>query len=114
LMLVHFRESFDALNQAELELARLKINDLWEPTTSYLSIIELGLYESTIKNYKALMDRGFEPHSDEWKREINNTLERQKEAMHSRLFNAMPQNTYICIYPVILHTGMSTNCHNPL
>ena len=55
-MLVHFRESFDALNQAELELARLKISDFWEPTTSYLSIIELGLYESTIKTYKALMD----------------------------------------------------------
>ncbi|HKN34136.1 MAG TPA: hydrogen peroxide-dependent heme synthase [Terriglobales bacterium] len=109
LMLVHFRESFDALNQAELELARLKINDLWEPTTSYLSIIELGLYESTIKTYKALMDRGIEPHSDEWKREINNTLERQKEAMHPRLFPAMPPNRYICFYPMDRRRGEDKN-----
>jgi chlorite dismutase len=109
LMLVHFRESFDSLNQAELELARLKINDLWEPTTSYLSIIELGLYESTIKTYKALMDRGIEPHSDEWKREIGDTLERQTEAMHPRLFPAMPPNRYICFYPMDRRRGEDKN-----
>jgi chlorite dismutase len=109
LMLVHFRESFDALNQAELELARLKINDFWEPTTSYLSIIELGLYESTIKTYKALMDRGIEPHGDEWKREIKDTLERQKEAMHPRLFPAMPPNRYICFYPMDRRRGEDKN-----
>jgi hydrogen peroxide-dependent heme synthase len=109
LMLVHFRESFDALNQAELELARLKLNDFWEPTTSYLSVIELGLYESTIKTYKALMDRGVEPHSDEWKREINDTLARQKEAMHPRLFPAMPPNRYICFYPMDRRRGEDKN-----
>src|SRR5438270_9266454 len=60
LMLVHFRESFDALNQAELALARLKISEYPEPTSSYLSIMELGLHESTIKTYKALMNRGID------------------------------------------------------
>lgn len=109
LMLVHFRESFDALNQAELALARLEISDYLEPTTSYLSIIELGLYESTIKTYKALMDRGIEPHSDEWKREIGDTLARQKEAMHPRLFPAMPPNRYICFYPMDRRRGESKN-----
>jgi hydrogen peroxide-dependent heme synthase len=108
-MLVHFRESFDALNQAELELARLKISDFWEPTSSYLSIIELGLYESTIKTYKALMERGIEPHSEEWKRAINDTLERQKEAMHPRLFPAVPPNRYICFYPMDRRRGEDKN-----
>jgi len=109
LMLVHFRESFDALNQAELALARLKISDYLEPTSSYLSIIELGLYESTIKTYKALMDRGIEPHSDEWKREIGDTLARQKEAMHPRLFPAMPPHRYICFYPMDRRRGEAKN-----
>src|SRR4029077_18860722 len=49
LMLVHFRPSFDELNRAEMELARLRLSEYLEPTTSYLSVIELGLYESTIK-----------------------------------------------------------------
>jgi peroxiredoxin len=109
LMLVHFRESFDALNQAELALARLAISDYLEPTSSYLSIIELGLYESTIKTYRTLMDRGIEPHSDEWKREIGDTLERQKEAMRPRLFPAMPAHRYICFYPMDRRRGEDKN-----
>src|SRR6516225_265736 len=64
LMLIHFRESFAELNQAELKLANLRLSDYLEPTTSYLSIIELGLYESTMKIYKELMDQGIEPHSE--------------------------------------------------
>src|ERR1017187_472753 len=92
LMLVHFRESFDQLNQAELDLARLRLNDFLEPTTSYLSVIELGLYESTLKTYKALADRGVEPHSEEWKKAIQETITRQKEAMKPRLFPPDPPN----------------------
>ncbi|MFZ0815609.1 MAG: chlorite dismutase family protein, partial [Candidatus Sulfotelmatobacter sp.] len=49
LMFVHFRNSFADLNQAELKLAGLRLNDYLEPTSSYLSIIELGLYDSTLK-----------------------------------------------------------------
>src|SRR5262249_2869071 len=46
LMFVHFRESFAELKQAELLLARLKLSDFLEAATSYLSVIELGLYDS--------------------------------------------------------------------
>lgn len=109
LMLVHFRESFDALNRAELQLGRIGLSDYLDPTSSYLSIIELGLYESTIKTYRTLMDRGIEPHSDEWKREIGDTLERQKEAMRPRLFPAMPPNRYICFYPMDRRRGEDKN-----
>ena len=48
LMFVHFRRSFEELNQAQLDLARLALGDFLEPTTSYLSIVELGIYESTV------------------------------------------------------------------
>ena len=58
LMFVHFRRSFDELNQVELQLAQLALNDYLEPATSYLSVIELGLYESTIKAYQDLKARG--------------------------------------------------------
>jgi hypothetical protein len=58
LMLVHFRNSFADLNQAELKLAGLRLSDYLEPTSSYLSIIELGLYDSTLKIYKELTAQG--------------------------------------------------------
>ena len=109
LLFLHFRNSFADLNQVELQLAQLRISDFFEPTTSYLSIIELGLYESTTKVYKTLTDRGIEPHSEEWKREIQDTLGRQREAMRPRLFPQIPPNRYICFYPMDRRRGEQTN-----
>jgi hydrogen peroxide-dependent heme synthase len=109
LMLVHFRDTFDELNQVELDLGRLRLSDYLEPTTSYLSIIELGLYESTLKTYKTLAERGIEPHSEEWKQAIQETIARQKEAMKPRLFPPMPPNRYICFYPMDRKRGEDKN-----
>jgi len=109
LMLVHFRESFDELNQAELDLGRLRLSDFLEPTTSYLSVIELGLYESTLKTYRSLAERGVEPHSEEWKKAIQETVARQKEAMKPRLFPSMPPNRYLCFYPMDRKRGEDKN-----
>jgi len=109
LMFVHFRESFAALNQAELELARTRLSDFLEPSSSYLSVIELGLYESSIKTYRSLVESGIEPHSDEWKRAIDDTLARQREAMQPRLFPQMPPNRYICFYPMDRRRGEDKN-----
>jgi len=109
LMLIHFRDSFADLNQAELQLANLRLSDYLEPTTSYLSIIELGLYESTLKIYKELMDQGIEPHSDQWKAEIECKLDRHKEAMKPRLYPGIPPNRYACFYPMDRRRGEDKN-----
>jgi hydrogen peroxide-dependent heme synthase len=109
LMLVHFRESFEELSRAEIEFAQLRLSDYLETTTSYLSVIELGLYESSIKTYRELAERGIEPHSDEWKQAIRETLARQREAMHSRLFPEIPKNKYICFYPMDRRRGEDKN-----
>jgi hydrogen peroxide-dependent heme synthase len=109
LMLIHFRHSFADLNQAELGLLNLRLSDYLEPTTSYLSVIELGLYESTIKIYKELADQGIEPHSDQWKAEIACKLNRHKEAMHPRLFPEIPPHRYACFYPMDRRRGEDKN-----
>jgi len=109
LMFVHFRPSFDELNQAELRLARLKLSDYLETTSSYLSMVELGLYESSIKTYNELAERGVEPHSEEWKQAVNETLQRQREAMRPRLFPDLPKHRYICFYPMDRRRGEDQN-----
>ena len=109
LMFVHFRQSFAELNQVELQIARLRLSDYLEPTTSYLSVIELGLYESTIKVYNELAERGVEPHSEEWNRAIKETLARQKEAMRPRLFPDLPKHRYLCFYPMDRRRGEDKN-----
>src|SRR5574342_1394438 len=45
LMLVHFRGTLDALNHAELTFAHSKLCEYLEPSHSYLSVVEVGLYE---------------------------------------------------------------------
>src|SRR5207342_812155 len=99
MMFVHFRRSFEELNQVQLDLARLAISDYLEPTTSYLSIVELGIYESTAKVYAGLIEKGIQPYSPEWKQEIEGTLERHRQAMAPRLWPEIPPAKYACFYP---------------
>jgi hydrogen peroxide-dependent heme synthase len=109
LLFVHFRRSFEELNQAERMLARLPLSDFLEPAHSYLSIIELGLYESTSKVYKGLAAKGVEPNSEEWKREIETVLERQRQAMAPRLWPEIPPARYLCFYPMDRKRGEAVN-----
>jgi chlorite dismutase len=109
LMLVHFRDSFDELNLAELQLDRTGLQEFLEPVHSYLSVIELGLYDSSVRLFRQLTERGVAPLSEEWNREVSETIERQKAAMHSRLFPKIPDSRYLCFYPMDRRRGEDKN-----
>jgi peroxiredoxin len=109
LMFVHFRRSFEELHEAQMQLSRLAISDYLEPTTSYLSIVELGLYESSTDTYAELARRDIKPHSEEWKREIEAVLERHRKAMAPRLWPEIPPAKYICFYPMDRRRGEAKN-----
>jgi chlorite dismutase len=109
LILVHFRDSLEALNQVELDLAQSRLFDFLTPTHSYVSVVELGLYESSRKTYEAAAAKGFEPHSAEWNAEIANSLARGAEAMKPRLLPAVPDSKYLCFYPMDRKRGEQVN-----
>ena len=109
LMMVHFRKCFDEIGEVERSLTRLVLWDYLEQTTSYLSVVELGLYESTAKVYGGLAERGIEPFTPEWNTEIQETLARQRTAMHPRLFPEMPAHKFICFYPMDRRRGEDKN-----
>jgi len=100
LMLVHFRDSFDELKSAELRMSGLRLQAFIEPTASYLSVVELGLYDSSVKLYRSLAERGIEPHTPDWDREVEETTNRQREAMRARLHPKIPAARYLCFYPM--------------
>ena len=112
LLIVHFRNSFDQLKAAELAISRLRLSDYLEQTTSYLSVVELGLYESSVKLYRDLREKGIEPHSAEWNAAIEDTIKRQTEAMRPRLFPQIPANRYICFYPMDRRRGEDKNWYS--
>jgi chlorite dismutase len=107
LVLIHFRESLEALNQVELDLAQTGLYDFLELRHSYVSVVELGLYESTRKAYEAAGN--LEQHSPEWKAEIAATLARSSAAMAPRLFPAVPEAKYLCFYPMDRKRGEQVN-----
>jgi chlorite dismutase len=109
LMLVHFRDSFDELNAAELQLNRTALQEYLEPMHSYLSVIELGLYDSSVKLFRQLAERGVAPLSEEWNREVEDTMERQRQAMRPRLYPKIPDSHYLCFYPMDRKRGEQKN-----
>ena len=109
LMLIHFRDSLEELNQVELALAQTPLYDFLELRHSYVSVVELGLYESSRKTYEAATAKGFEAFSTEWNAEIAASLERGAEAMKPRLWPAIPDAKYLCFYPMDRKRGEQVN-----
>ena len=109
LTLVHFRDSFEALNQVELDLAQTRLSDFLTPTHSYVSVVELGLYESTRKTYEAAASKGADPFTPEWNAEVEGSMKRGAEAMKTRLFPSIPDAKYLCFYPMDRKRGEQVN-----
>ena len=109
LILVHFRDSFEALNQVELDLAQTRMSEFLTPTHSYVSVVELGLYESTRKTYEAAASKGAEPFSPEWNADVEASMKRGAEAMKPRLFPSIPEAKYLCFYPMDRKRGEQVN-----
>lgn len=112
LMLIHFRASFDALNEVELSLARLELWPYLEATTSYVSVVELGLYSVTAQLYHALREKGLAPGSAAWNEQVDAQLEQARKTMKSRLFPEIPARRYVCFYPMDKKRGEQTNWYS--
>jgi len=109
LLILHFRPSFEELKSAELAVDSLGLREYLEPSHSYLSMVELGLYESSLKLYQQLTEKGIGQNSPEWAQAIEDTMTRQREAMKVRLFPKIPAARYICFYPMDRRRGEDKN-----
>ncbi len=109
LLLLHFRPDFAALSEAERRVSRLALAEYLEPATSYLSMVELGLYESSLKLYNGLIERGLKPDSPEWAKEVETALAHHRKAMAPRLFPPIPESRYLCFYPMDRKRGENVN-----
>ena len=80
-----------------------------DETTSYLSFLELGLYEMTVKLHAQFVDEGLEPGSDEWKSKWSEEMDNQRERMKERLYMDIPKTRYLCFYPMNKRRGEQKN-----
>ena len=109
LILVHFRNSLEALNQVELDLAQTELYDYLDLRHSYVSVVELGLYESSRKTWEAAAAKSLEPNSPEFQADVAASLARASAAMSPRLFPAIAEAKYLCFYPMDRKRGEAVN-----
>ena len=111
LMFICFRRGFDELAQAQLALAQTDLHDALEPTSSYVSIVELGMYDMSAKIHEQLGAR-FKPSSDDFEAAFNAEMETQRQRVMGRLFLDMPGARYVCFYPMNKRRGETQNWYS--
>lgn len=112
LLVIHFRKTLDELNNAELAFACNPLQEFLEPTTSYVSVVELGIYEASVKLYSELAGKGLQPGTGDWNREVEAELAKQRQASAARLWPEIPQRRYVCFYPMNKYRGESKNWYS--
>jgi chlorite dismutase len=104
-MVVHFRDTLDAVGEAQRRLAREPISDLLAPTYSFLSVTEAGFYHTTAQLAADAERRGGHFGDEEFTRRMAERLQRELESPHvrKRLYPPPPSElemAYACFYPM--------------
>jgi chlorite dismutase len=100
LIIIHFRRTLDELSRAEQVLTKLRLSEYLEQSHSYLSVIEIGLYEATVKMHRELSAQGLVPHTPAWDNAVVANLAGQRDKLAARLWTPIPDRRYVCFYPM--------------
>jgi len=103
LMVIHFRESLDAIGVAQEALARTQLAAIVEPVYTFLSVTEAGLYHITAELARAAQSRGGKVGDDEYKRALDERTraERESAQVRRRLYPEVPADMpYVSFYPM--------------
>ena len=109
LMLIHLRRGFEELQAAELAVAGLGLAAFLEPTTSFVSMVELAMYEMTTQIHKRLGERALKTGSDEFEAAFDAELAEQRKRVSARLFIDPPARRHVCFYPMNKRRGEHKN-----
>ncbi|HNB22710.1 MAG TPA: heme-dependent peroxidase [Candidatus Melainabacteria bacterium] len=111
LMLTHYSKNYEGLAHAQTVIDRLRLSEFITPATSYVSILELGLYDATGKIHAALSEKGLKPHSEDWIKAFDELLKEQEKSPHNagRLWARIPQRRFVCFYPMDKKRGEEVN-----
>lgn len=110
-MLTHYSKNYDGLAHAQIIVDKLRLKDYIKPCASYVSILELGLYDATGKIHAALAERELKVGTAEWNQAFDELLKEQEKAPHNagRLWARIPQRRYVCFYPMDKKRGEDVN-----
>jgi peroxiredoxin len=112
LMAVHFRDSLDAIGEAQDAVAKAELGKAVDPVYSFLSVTEAGLYHITAELARAADARGGKVGDAEYARTLAGraAAERDSEHVKRRLYPELPPTMpYVCFYPMSKRRDASQN-----
>ncbi len=109
LMLVVFRRAFDDLGRFQLAWSRTTLHGFLIPTSSYVSIVELGMYEMTAKLHRQMAEQGLVVGTDAYNAAFDKEMEQQRARVAGRLFAPIPRARHVCFYPMDKRRGERVN-----
>jgi chlorite dismutase len=111
MMLTHYARTWDELAAVQTRFDKTELAEYLVPTTSYVSILELGLYDASAKIHAELRTRALKPYSPEWNAAFDKLLgDQELEPRNAaRLWAKVPPRRYVCFYPMDKKRGESVN-----
>lgn len=100
LLFIHFRKSYDELLTVQTAFRQLAVAEYLTKSNSYVSVVELGMYDYTGKLEAELTQKGLKPETDEWNQAWKAAMEEQRTRILGRLYGDIPQHKYVCFYPM--------------
>lgn len=109
LMLVYFRRTPDELAEVEQVVSELAIFEYLQPAYGYFSVVELSLHGAAERYHKLLEKQGHKEGTVEWDLALEAQLEKERDTQRERLYPQIPDEPYICFYPMNKKRGESIN-----
>jgi chlorite dismutase len=111
LMFTHYAKAFDELALVQARVDKLELAGYLVPAGSYVSVLELGLYEVTGRVHAELSDRGLKTNSQEWIDAFDALIADQARQPRNaaRLWAKVAPRRYVCFYPMNKKRGESVN-----
>ncbi len=102
LMLTHYARTYEGLAYMQTLVDKLELREFLRPLGSYVSVLEVGLYDATAKIHAELAERPLTQNTAEWVGEFDELLRKQAESQYiaPRLFAPIPARRYACFYPM--------------
>ena len=102
-MLIHFRESLDALGEAQTKVANEALSDFLLPKYAFLSVTEAGFYHISADAERASLETGGTVGDKAFSSRVAERVAAELKSPHvqRRLYPPLPVDMpYVCFYPM--------------
>jgi len=111
-MVVHFRDSLDAIGAAQRALGETTLARALDPVYAFLSVTEAGLYHISAELARDAEARGGKVGDEAYVRSLSDRSEKERASTHvlRRLYPELPADMpYVCFYPMSKRRDESQN-----